>query len=96
MTVNQDFDSEATMVLPKPVSPSKTFPEFGIPQDIEPFDPEKTLVREDWESTAIRRVARHVAAVQSSIAEDAASEGRFGWESEGLRRLALELQRAGK
>jgi hypothetical protein len=96
MTASQDLDAEATMTLPKPVSPSRTFPEYGITQDIEPFDPDKTLVREDWESTAIRRVARHVAAVQSSIAEDAASESRFGWESEGLRRLALELQRAGK
>jgi hypothetical protein len=62
----------------------------------EDIDPEKTLVREDWESTVIRRVASHVAAVQNSIAaEGGASEKRFGWESEGLRRLAQELQRSG-
>jgi len=64
--------------------------------EFEDIDPEKTLVREDWESTVIRRVASHVAAVQSSIAEDASGEKRFGWESEGLRRLAQELQRSGK
>ena len=52
------------------------------------------MVREDWESTVIRRVASHVAAVQSAIAEDGNGEKRFGWESEGLRRLALELQRS--
>jgi len=62
----------------------------------EDIDPEKTLVREDWESIAIRRVASHVAAVQNSIAADSGGDQRFGWESEGLRRLAQELQRSGK
>jgi hypothetical protein len=47
-------------------------------------------VREDWESTAIRRVAPHVAAVQGEVA--AADEERFGWESEALRRLSREVQ----
>lgn len=90
MTVSQDLDTEATVTLQKPI------PDFGVHGPIEDFDPEKTLVREDWESTVIRRVAPHVAAVQRSIAEDSAGEQRFGWESEGLRRLAQELQRAGK
>jgi hypothetical protein len=69
--------------------------DFEVSQDIEAFDPEKTLVREDWESTAIRRVASHVAAVHSAIGGQL-TEGRFGWESEGLRRLAQELERGGK
>ena len=43
-------------------------------------------MREDWESTVIRRVAPHVAAVQDEVADDDAE--RFGWESEGLRRLS--------
>ncbi|MGH8175186.1 MAG: hypothetical protein ACREV5_02850 [Steroidobacter sp.] len=63
---------------------------FPRPDDeIEDIDPEKTLVREDWESTVIRRVAPRVAEVQSEIEAD---EERFGWESEGLRRLSRELQ----
>jgi hypothetical protein len=90
MSVDQDIDTEATMTLQKPI------PDFGVRGPIEDFDPEKTVVREDWESKAIRRVAPHVAAVQSAIAEDAAGHRRFGWESEGLRRLALELQRHAK
>jgi diaminopimelate decarboxylase len=88
MTVDRDDDLEATVKQPQV---------FADPiAELEDIDPEKTLVREDWESTVIRRVAPHVAAVQSAIGEDSAAEGRFGWESEGLRRLAQELQRAGK
>jgi hypothetical protein len=49
-------------------------------------------VREDWESTVIRRVAPHVAAVQDAVADDEAGEERFGWESEGLRRLSRVVQ----
>lgn len=93
MSADRDNDLDATVNargLPR------TIIEFAEGQDIEPFDPEKTLVREDWESIAIRRVATHVAAVQNSIGEESGAEGRFGWESEGLRRLAQELQRAGK
>jgi hypothetical protein len=90
MTVSQDIDTEATMTLQDPI------PDFGVRGPIEDFDPEKTLVREDWESTVIRRIAPRIAAVQSSIAEDAADDRRFGWESEGLRRLAQELQRGDK
>jgi hypothetical protein len=59
------------------------------------FDPESTLVRDDWESTVIRRVAPHIAAVQSEVAEDPAGEDRFGWESAGLKRLAHEVQKVG-
>jgi len=54
------------------------------------FDPEKTLVREDWESTAIRRVAPHVAAVQEEVAAD--DDEPFGWESEAVRRLSRVVQ----
>lgn len=94
MTASQDSkpELEATVELPE----SQSYQDFGMCRDIDAFDPEKTLVRENWESTAIRRVAPHIAAVQSSVADDAISDGRFGWESEGLRRLALELQRAAK
>jgi hypothetical protein len=80
-------EDDATVKMPK-------LP--GVEQNVEEeFDPESTLVREDWESTVIRRIAPHVAAVQSEVAEDAASENRFGWETEGLRRLAYEVQKAG-
>lgn len=80
-------EDDATVKMPK-------LP--GAEQNVEEeFDPESTLVREDWESTVIRRIAPHVAAVQSEVGEDAASENRFGWETEGLRRLAYEVQKAG-
>jgi hypothetical protein len=88
MTVDRDRDAHAlrttdgSLALAEPI--------------YEDIDPEKTLVREDWESIAIRRVASHVAAVQSSIAAEAGGDQRFGWESEGLRRLAQELQRSAK
>lgn len=64
-------------------------------EDDEAFDPESTLVREDWESTVIRRVAPHVAAVQSAVGEDSDAESRFGWEAAVLRRLAHEVQKVG-
>ncbi len=56
-----------------------------IDPELEEADPEKTLVREDWESAVIRRVAPHVAAVQSAVGEDTAAEARFGWETQTLR-----------
>jgi hypothetical protein len=63
--------------------------------DLEPedIDPEKTVVREDWETTVIRRIAPHVAAVQSAVAEESSAEDRFGWETAGLRRLSQEVTR---
>ena len=60
-------------------------------KDEENFDPEQTLVREDWESVVIRRVKPHVEAVQDAAA-DGDDDERFGWESEGLRRLSREVQ----
>jgi hypothetical protein len=85
MTIEREFDPDATVEMPRPT----------IETDLaeEEVDPEKTLVREDWETTVIRRVAPHLAAVQSSVAEDSAAEGRFGWETEGLRRLSREMAR---
>lgn len=83
-----DLDDDATVKMPRPE------PHIADDEDAD-FDPESTLVREDWESTVIRRVAPHVAAVQSEVAEDSAGEDRFGWESEGLRRLAHEVRKVG-
>jgi hypothetical protein len=85
MTIEREFDPDATVEMPRPQIDSDV--------DAEELDPEQTLVREDWETTVIRRVAPHVAAVQSSVAEDSAAEGRFGWETEGLRRLSREMAR---
>ena len=85
MTLERDFDPDATVEMPRPVQ---------IDTDLEEeVDPEQTLVREDWETTAIRRVAPHLAAVQSSVAEDSIAEDRFGWETEGLRRLSRVMAR---
>jgi len=89
MTVERDEGPDATVKMPKPQLDE-------ICEDIEEIDPEKTIVREDWESVVIRRVAPHVAAVQSEMAEDSAAESRYGWESEGLRRLAEGLRRVGE
>jgi hypothetical protein len=88
MTVKRDPALEETVKMPKPLLEEHE-------ADIEEIDPEKTLVRENWESVVIRRVAPHVAAVQSEMAEDSAAEGRYGWESEGLRRLAEGMRRVG-
>jgi diaminopimelate decarboxylase len=86
MTAERDMDTEATVKIPVPTNLD----------EVEEFDPEKTLVREDWESVVLRRVAPHVAAVQSQVAEDPLGESRFGWESEGLRRLSRGVQRNGE
>jgi hypothetical protein len=85
MTIEREFDPDATVEMPRP--------QIDTDVDAEEVDPEQTLVREDWETTVIRRVAPHVAAVQSSVADDSAAEGRFGWETEGLRRLSREMAR---
>ena len=55
MTIERELDPDATEQLPRP----------KIEQDLDEqdLDPEKTLVREDWETTVIRRVAPHLAAV---------------------------------
>ena len=84
MTTERDHDPEATVEIPRPVL---------IDPELEEADPEKTLVREDWESTVIRRVAPHVAAVQSAVGEDAAAEARFGWETQTLRLLSRAVTR---
>ena len=84
MTIERDPDTEATVEIQRPVVPH---PVAEI-EDDQDFDPEKTLVREDWESTAIRRVAPHVAAVQ----DEAEQEDAFGWESEAVRRLSRVVQ----
>jgi hypothetical protein len=80
MTIEREFDPDATVEMPRP--------QIDTDLDEEEVDPEQTLVREDWETTAIRRVAPHLAAVQSSVAEDSIAEDRFGWATEGLRRLS--------
>lgn len=85
MTIEREFDPEATVEMPRPQI------DTGLGE--EEVDPEQTLVREDWETTVIRRVAPHVAAVQSYVAEDSNAEARFGWETETLRRLSLAMAR---
>jgi hypothetical protein len=84
MTTERDPDTEPTIEIQRPVQPK---PESDADEN---FDPEKTLVREDWESVVIRRVAPHVEAVQDAVGDD--DEEPFGWESEALRRLSRELQ----
>jgi hypothetical protein len=86
MTTERDQDPEATVQMPRPTLPVAEEP---VAEELEDVDPEQTLVREDWESTVIRRVAPHIAEVQSDIE---AGDESFGWESEGLRRLSRELQ----
>jgi diaminopimelate decarboxylase len=85
---DKDLDSDATQKMPRVV-------ELEVDDSLEDVDPEATLARDDWESTVIRRVAPHVAAVHSEMAEDSAGESRYGWESDGLRRLAHEVQKVG-
>jgi hypothetical protein len=84
MTSEREFDPEATVEMPRPVH---------IDAELEDVDPEKTLVREDWESTVIRRVAPHVAAVQSAVNEDSGAEATFGWETQTLRLLSRVVAR---
>jgi hypothetical protein len=91
MTTERDTDSEPTVEIQRPVVPQPALEIEDVDQEFDKdFDPERTLVREDWESTAIRRVAPHVAAVQDEV--DADDEERFGWESEVLRRLSRVVQ----
>lgn len=87
MTTERDPDSEPTVEIQRPPVPQPAAEIEDVDQN---FDPERTLVREDWESTAIRRVAPHVAAVQDEVADE--DEERFGWESEVLRRLSRVVQ----
>lgn len=84
MTTEREHDPDATLEMPLPVL---------IDPELEEADPEKTLVRDNWESTVIRRVAPHVAAVQSAVGEDAAAESRFGWEMQTLRLLSRAMTR---
>jgi hypothetical protein len=87
MTTERDPDTEPTVEIQRPVVQPPAAEIEDVEQD---FDPERTLVREDWESTAIRRVAPHVAAVQDELDQDAAEP--FGWESEAVRRLSRVVQ----
>ena len=88
MTTERDPDTEPTVEIERPNLPTPVVAEIeDVDQD---FDPERTLVREDWESTAIRRVAPHVAAVQEEVAAD--DDEPFGWESEAVRRLSRVVQ----
>jgi diaminopimelate decarboxylase len=89
MTAERDPASEPTVELPRPQLDEMV-------DELEEIDPDKTLVRENWESIVIRRVAPRVAEVHSQMAEDSAAESRYGWESEGLRRLAEGLRRVGE
>lgn len=84
MTMEQDPAFDETVQMPKP-----HLDDEGSEEEL---DPEKTIVRENWEEAVIRRVAPHVAIVQGATNDDF-KEGRFGWESEGLRRLAQEVRR---
>jgi hypothetical protein len=86
MTTERDPDNEPTVEIIRPV-PS---PAAQVEDGDQNFDPEQTLVREDWESTAIRRVAPHIEAVQDAAADE--DEERYGWESEALRRLSKVVQ----
>jgi hypothetical protein len=94
MTTERDSDSEPTVEIQRPAVPQPALEIEDVSEEFDKdFDPERTLVREDWESTAIRRVAPHVAAVQDEVAMD--DEERFGWESEALRRLSRVVQNRG-
>jgi hypothetical protein len=48
MSAERDQDSEPTVKMPMPI------PQLDRDED---FDPEKTLVREDWDHAAPRRAA---------------------------------------
>ena len=88
MTTERNPDTEPTVEIQRPVVQPPQAEIEDVEQD---FDPERTLVRDDWESTAIRRVAPHVAAVQDELAADS-DEEPFGWESEAVRRLSRVVQ----
>jgi hypothetical protein len=49
MTVERDADSEPTVKMPVPVP--------QLDRDMEDFDPDATLVREDWDKAVPRRAA---------------------------------------
>ncbi|HEU4655802.1 MAG TPA: hypothetical protein VFS47_17570, partial [Steroidobacteraceae bacterium] len=49
MTAERDPDSEPTVKMPLPIP--------QLDRDLEDIDPEKTLVREDWDKLAPRRAA---------------------------------------
>jgi hypothetical protein len=87
MTTEHDPDTEPTVEIERPSLPAPAAESEDVDQN---FDPEKTLVRDDWESTAIRRVAPHVAAIQDEVAAD--GEEPFGWESQAVRRLSRVVQ----
>ena len=80
-----DQDSDATVKLPRPLLPE-------VDDEVENVDPEQTLVRDDWESTAIRRVTPHVKAVDGELSSEG-NESRYGWETESLKRLSKEGRR---
>lgn len=87
MTIELDPDPEATVKMPRPLPP---------PQDeLEDIDPEQTLVREDWESTVIQRVAPRLEALQNEVGDEEEIASRFGWESESLLRLSRVVQARG-
>ena len=65
----------------------------NVPERLEDVDPEQTLAREDWESTAIRRVTPHVKAVDGDLDGGQSSGSRYGWETESLKRLSREVRR---
>jgi hypothetical protein len=97
MTTEHDPDSEPTIEIERPAVPRPVAEIEDVSDFDKDFDPERTLVREDredWESTAIRRVAPHVAAVQDEVDQDDGQhdEERFGWETEALRRLSRVVQ----
>jgi hypothetical protein len=86
MTAERDNDLDATVKMPQPV--------VQVNEELENIDTEKTVVREDWESTVIRRVAPRIAAMQDEIGDDdAEGNGPYGWETGSLRRLSQEVRK---
>ena len=52
MTTERDSDSEPTVEIQRPVVPQPALEIEDVDQEFDKdFDPELTLVREDWEST---------------------------------------------
>jgi hypothetical protein len=49
MTAERDQDSEPTVKIPRPMP--------QLDRDLEDVDPEKTLVREDWDKLAPHRAS---------------------------------------
>ncbi len=56
MTIERDPDTEPTVEIKRPV-PAPAAQIEDVDQD---FDPERTLVREDWESEGLRRLSKVV------------------------------------